>query len=125
MAGTQPRGVPEPETPQDTEREAAQGLRIAELRVSQALGADATADHQQLVGGRKRELTLDRLCGAGEPAIAASAAAGLIGGVHEAPRPRRGTRHAPSLARAASRCATSHLGGRPRRGRESSKGTRR
>src|SRR5919202_2549009 len=86
--GPQPRGVPVPETPQDAEREAAQGLRTAELGVRQAPGADAAADHQQLVGGRKRELPLDSVRGAGQAAIAASAAAGRIASVPEAPRPR-------------------------------------
>jgi hypothetical protein len=53
-----------PQTPQDAEREAAQGLRIAELRISQALGADAALDDQELAGGRQRKLPLDGFRGA-------------------------------------------------------------
>jgi len=110
---------------QDANGQASHSTFVLRIGTIQAIGTDAAVDQEQAVARRDRELPIDGRVDPAEPAVAAGAAAERIGGVADLKGACRGYRmHYGAFATpAACLCASSHFGGRPRRGRSSSQRT--
>src|SRR5262249_54901580 len=116
--GDRGRGVPVPEPRRERSSVSLESALVTELRLGQTSGTQTEADQQQTFTGRKPEPALHRLIRGRERPVAASAATERKSGVQHGRPPSQA--HPSRIEARALRASTSHLGGRPRRGRSSS-----